>query len=86
MKAEEEAGHVTSGGRIALSRKFSKELLDDEEEVVKAQIHEMYKQQQRKTHDKLDDDEDDCMLDAEGIIRYMFGLILSQIQQLMYNT
>ncbi|KAG1743778.1 hypothetical protein EDB19DRAFT_1827173 [Suillus lakei] len=41
VKAEEEAGHVTSGGRITLSRKFSKELLDDEEEDVKAQIHEM---------------------------------------------
>ncbi|KAG1727885.1 hypothetical protein EDB19DRAFT_2042693 [Suillus lakei] len=69
VKAEEEAGHVTSGGRITLSRKFSKELLDDEEEDVKAQIHEMYKQQQQKIHNKLDDDKDDCMLDAEGIIQ-----------------
>ncbi|KAG1739222.1 hypothetical protein EDD22DRAFT_959397 [Suillus occidentalis] len=75
VKAKEEAGNVTSGKRITLGRKFSKELLEDEDEDVKAQIHELYRQQQ-KTHEKsaknniLDDDkEGDCMLDAEGIMR-----------------
>ncbi|KAG2740101.1 hypothetical protein P692DRAFT_20754065, partial [Suillus brevipes Sb2] len=82
VKAEEEAGNVTSGKRITLGRKFSKELLEDEDEDVKAQIHELYRQQ-RKTHKKsakkniLDDDEEgDCMLDAEGIMRSIDDLPL----------
>lgn len=90
MKAEEDAGNVTSGNRIALGRKFSKELLEDEDEDVKAQIHDMYKRQ-RKTREKsakkniLDDEEGDCMLDAEGITRYVLELILSGIQCPMPN-
>lgn len=91
VKAEEDAGNVTSGKHIALGRKFSKELLEDEDKDVKAQIHEMYKQQW-KTHEKsakkniLDKEEEgDCMLDAEKITWYMLELILSGIQCLMFN-
>ncbi|KAG1899918.1 uncharacterized protein F5891DRAFT_980558 [Suillus fuscotomentosus] len=56
VKAEEEVGN----------------LLEDEDEDVKAQVHKMYEQQWR-THENaaktnvLDDDEGDCMLDAEAI-------------------
>ncbi|KAG2112872.1 hypothetical protein DEU56DRAFT_761967 [Suillus clintonianus] len=64
VKAEEEAGKVSSGRRIALGRKFSKELLNDEDEEVKIQIRDM---SGKKNH--LDEDsEDDCVpFDAEGI-------------------
>ncbi|KAG2050457.1 hypothetical protein BDR06DRAFT_1011280 [Suillus hirtellus] len=88
VKAEEEAGNVTSGKHITLGHKFSKELLEDEDEDVKTQICKMY-EQQRKTHNKsteklqhiLDDDEEgDCMLDAEAITQYVFTLILLEIQ------
>ncbi|KAG1772882.1 hypothetical protein EV702DRAFT_1201354 [Suillus placidus] len=51
VKAEEEAWNVTSGKCITLSRKFSKELLEDEDEEVKSQIREIY-EQQWKTHKK----------------------------------
>ncbi|KAG2151530.1 hypothetical protein DEU56DRAFT_908367 [Suillus clintonianus] len=74
VKAEEEAGKVSSGRQIALGRKFSKELLNDEDEEVKVHIRDMYKKQW-KTHERsgkknyLDkDSEDDCVpFDAEGI-------------------
>jgi hypothetical protein len=72
VKAEEEAGNVSSGRRIALGRKFSKELLDDEDEEVKAQIRDMY-EKQRDTHKKSgknilnNDTDEDCALDAQGI-------------------
>ncbi|KAG2139187.1 uncharacterized protein EDB93DRAFT_1106162 [Suillus bovinus] len=58
VKAEEEVGN----------------LLEDEDDNVKAQVHKMYKRQQR-THEKaakknvLDDDEEGgCVLDAEAIM------------------
>lgn len=84
MKAEEEVATVTSGRRVALGRKFSKELLEDEDEDVKAQVRKMYREQ-RKTHEKGakknvldDDDEGDCVFDAESITQYVFKLILSK--------
>ncbi|KAG1731318.1 uncharacterized protein EDB91DRAFT_1252179 [Suillus paluster] len=72
VKAEEEAGKVLLGRRIALGHKFSKELLDDEDEEVKVQIRDMYEKQQ-KTHERsgkkniLDEDAEDCVFDAEEI-------------------
>ncbi|KAG2052901.1 hypothetical protein BDR06DRAFT_1009034 [Suillus hirtellus] len=48
VMAEAEAGNVTtSGKRVALGRKFSKELLEDETEDVKADIRSKYKEQLR---------------------------------------
>jgi hypothetical protein len=80
VKAEEEAGNaVSSGRRVALGRKFSKELLDDEDEDVKAQVREIY-EQQLKAHQKhgkkkpLDgDQESDKALGSQEIARY--GLV-----------
>ncbi|KAG2349431.1 hypothetical protein BDR05DRAFT_943401 [Suillus weaverae] len=74
VKAKEEAGKVSLGRQIALGCKFSKELLNDEDEEVKIQICDMY-EKQWKTHERsgkknfLDEDtEDDCVpFDAEGI-------------------
>ncbi|KAG2144485.1 hypothetical protein DEU56DRAFT_910424 [Suillus clintonianus] len=79
VMAEQDAGNVaTSGKRVALGRKFSKELLEDETEEIKAEIREKYEEQ--LTHKKrakrekniLDDDADDNdneELDAEAIMQ-----------------
>lgn len=81
VMAEQDAGNVaTSGKRVALGRKFSKELLEDETEEIKAEIREKYEEQ--LTHKKrakrekniLDDDADDNdneELDAEAIMQYV---------------
>ncbi|KAG1745615.1 hypothetical protein EDB19DRAFT_1906130 [Suillus lakei] len=79
VMAEQDAGNVaTSGKRMALGRKFSKELLEDETEEIKAEIREKYEEQ--LTHKKrakreknvLDDDadnDDNEELDVEAIMQ-----------------
>ncbi|KAG2029073.1 hypothetical protein BDR03DRAFT_1018943 [Suillus americanus] len=78
--AEAEAGNVaTSGKRVALGRKFSKELLEDESEDVKAEIRAKYEQRlkalkkgaKRSTHflDDNDINDGDEEMDAEVIAR-----------------
>lgn len=76
--AEAEAGNVTtSGKRVALGRKFSKELLDDESEDVKAEVRAKYEEQlTRKKGAKqgknvLDDEDDNEERDAELIMQYI---------------
>lgn len=80
--AEAEAGNVaTSGKRVALGRKFSKELLEDESEDVKAEIRAKYEQRlkalkkgaKRSTHflDDNDINDSDEEMDAEVIARYV---------------
>ncbi|KAG1787615.1 uncharacterized protein HD556DRAFT_1448631 [Suillus plorans] len=82
VMAEQEAGNVaTSSKRMALGRKFSKELLEDETKEIKAEIREKYEEQlTHKKHAKrgkniLDDDGDgdnddnDEELDVEAIMQ-----------------
>ncbi|KAG2056683.1 hypothetical protein BDR06DRAFT_970036 [Suillus hirtellus] len=81
VMAEQDAGNVaTSGKHVALGRKFLKELLEDETEEIKAEIHEKYEEQ--LTHKKrtkcekniLDNDANDNdneELDAEAIMQYI---------------
>jgi hypothetical protein len=78
VTAEAEAGNVTtSGKRVALGRKFSKELLDDESEDVKVEVRAKYEQQLTRRngakHGKsvLDDEEGNEEIDAELIMQYV---------------
>ncbi|KAG1830661.1 hypothetical protein EV424DRAFT_1343545 [Suillus variegatus] len=62
VKAEQEAGNVTtSGHRMALGRRFSKELLEDELDEVKKEVRKRYNKQIKGSKGKGDilDDEDD---------------------------
>jgi hypothetical protein len=62
VKAEQEAGNVTtSGHHIALGRRFSKELLEDESDEVKKEVKKRYDEQIKGSKGKGDilDDEDD---------------------------
>jgi len=67
VKAEEDAGNVaTSGQRMALGRKFSKVLLEDECTEIKDEVKERYEKQikdnkgRRNFLDDEDDDDDEC--------------------------
>jgi hypothetical protein len=80
VMAEAEAGNVTtSGKRVALGRKFSKELLEDETEDVKADIRSKYEEQLRAVkraaksgNHFLDlDDEVDDEMDVKIIMQYI---------------
>jgi hypothetical protein len=62
VKAEQEAGNVTTPGHcMALSRRFSKELLEDESDEVKKEVRKRYDEQIKGSKGKGDilDDEDD---------------------------
>lgn len=61
VKAEEDAGNVaTSGHHIALGRKFSKVLLEDESDDIKNEVRVRYeKQLKSKKKNILDSDDDD---------------------------
>ncbi|KAG2099573.1 uncharacterized protein F5147DRAFT_655770 [Suillus discolor] len=75
VEAEAEAGNVASSGKhVALGQKFSKELLDDESDNVKAEIRAKYEERlkahkntKRRTHALDDDDSDNGETDAEFI-------------------
>ncbi|KAG1850235.1 hypothetical protein DFJ58DRAFT_842509 [Suillus subalutaceus] len=87
VMAEQEAGNVaTSGKHVALGRKFSKELLEDETEDIKTEIRAKYEEQltrkkcAKRGKNILDDDnDDDEELDAEAIMWIcQLGLPLTQ--------
>ncbi|KAG1747927.1 uncharacterized protein EDB91DRAFT_1245400 [Suillus paluster] len=62
IKAKQEAGNVTTSGHcIALGRRFSKELLEDESDEVKKEVKKRYDEQIKGSKGKGDilDDEDD---------------------------
>jgi hypothetical protein len=62
VKAEQEVGNVTtSGHRMALGQRFSKELLEDESDKVKKEVRKRYNKQIKGSKGKGDilDDEDD---------------------------
>ncbi|KAG1725144.1 uncharacterized protein EDB91DRAFT_1254880 [Suillus paluster] len=74
VAAEQEAGNVaTAGRRMALGRKFCKELLEDESDEVKKEVREKYNKQKKvkkdMLHDKADDDDDDDETDADAIVK-----------------
>jgi hypothetical protein len=61
IEAEREAGNVTtSGHRMALGRKFSKELLEDELDEVKEEVRKRYDEQIKGSKGKAD------LLEDEG--------------------
>ncbi|KAG1767648.1 hypothetical protein EDD22DRAFT_949919 [Suillus occidentalis] len=60
VKAEQEAGNVaTAGHRMALGRKFCKELLECESDEVKKEVREKYDKQKKVKKDTLDDKDSD---------------------------
>ena len=76
VKAEEDAGNVTtSGRRIALARKFSKVLLDGESDDTKKEVRVRYEKQlkRKKNTNFLDSDEDedqeDDKIDPDTIVQ-----------------
>lgn len=74
VAAEQEAGNVaTAGRRMALGRKFCKELLEDESDEVKKEVREKYNKQKKvkkdMLHDKADDDDNDNETDADAIVK-----------------
>ncbi|KAG1771932.1 hypothetical protein EV702DRAFT_1048851 [Suillus placidus] len=71
VAAEQEAGNVaTAGRRMALGRKFCKELLEDESDEVKKEVREKYNKQKKVKKDVLDDEADnDEETDADAIAK-----------------
>ncbi|KAG1726702.1 uncharacterized protein EDB91DRAFT_1254203 [Suillus paluster] len=74
VAAEQEAGNVaTAGRRMALGRKFCKELLEDESDEVKKEVREKYNKQKKvkkdMLHDKADDDDNNDETDADAIVK-----------------
>ncbi|KAG2337161.1 hypothetical protein BDR05DRAFT_1005243 [Suillus weaverae] len=69
--AEQEAGNVaTAGCRMALGRKFCKELLEDESDEVKKEVREKYNKQKKVKKDVLDDEADNNKeTDADAIAK-----------------
>ncbi|KIK33854.1 hypothetical protein CY34DRAFT_98909 [Suillus luteus UH-Slu-Lm8-n1] len=76
VEAEREAGNITtSGHRMALGRKFSKELLEDESDEVKEEVRKRYDEQIKGSKGKVDlledegddNDENDPDAIAKGI-------------------
>ncbi|KAG2744452.1 hypothetical protein P692DRAFT_20878317 [Suillus brevipes Sb2] len=65
VKAEQEAGNVTiPGHHMALSRRFSKELLEDELDEVKKEVRKRYDEQikgSKRKGDILDDSDPDAI-------------------------
>ncbi|KAG1720730.1 uncharacterized protein EDB91DRAFT_1256865 [Suillus paluster] len=60
VAAEQEAGNVaTAGHRMALGRKFCKELLEDESDEVKKEVREKYNKQKKVKKDVLDEEAND---------------------------
>ncbi|KAG1720795.1 uncharacterized protein EDB91DRAFT_1256829 [Suillus paluster] len=71
VKAEQEAGNVTTSGcHIALGRKFCKELLEDESDEVKQEVREKYNKQKKVKKGKSNhEDDDDDEIDADAIVK-----------------
>jgi hypothetical protein len=86
VTAEAEAGNVTTSGKcVALGRKFSKELLNDESEDVKAEVRAKHEQQltcrkgAKRGKSVLDDEEGNEEIDAElPIICQRFAQLVKQ--------
>ncbi|KAG1740444.1 uncharacterized protein EDB91DRAFT_1248329 [Suillus paluster] len=71
VKAEQEAGNVTTSGRhIALGQKFCKELLEDKSDEVKQEVREKYNKQKKVKKGKSNHkDDDDNEIDADAIAK-----------------
>ncbi|KAG0708156.1 hypothetical protein DFH29DRAFT_994410 [Suillus ampliporus] len=70
IKAEQEAGNIsTAGQRMALGRKFCKELLEDESDEVKEEVREKYNKQKKVKRVVLDDEDDNDETDADAIAK-----------------
>ncbi|KAG1842058.1 hypothetical protein F4604DRAFT_1939052 [Suillus subluteus] len=70
IKAEQEAGNITTAGqRMALGRKFCKELLEDESDEVKEEVREKYDKQKKVKRVMLDDEDDNDETDADAIAK-----------------
>ncbi|KAG0693983.1 hypothetical protein DFH29DRAFT_1006749 [Suillus ampliporus] len=71
VKAKQEAGNIaTAGRRMALGRKFCKELVEDESDEVKQEVREKYNKQKKVKKDMLDDKaNDDDETDADAIAK-----------------
>ncbi|KAG1884770.1 hypothetical protein F4604DRAFT_1676858 [Suillus subluteus] len=70
IKAEQEAGNITTAGqRMALGRKFCKELLEDESDEVKEEVREKYDKQKKVKRVMLDNEDDNDETDADAIAK-----------------
>ncbi|KAG2094415.1 uncharacterized protein F5147DRAFT_657176 [Suillus discolor] len=70
VKAEKEAGNIsTAGQRMALGRRFCKELLEDELDEVKEEVRERYNRQKKVKRVVLDDEDDNNETDADAIAK-----------------
>ncbi|KAG1797447.1 uncharacterized protein HD556DRAFT_1306588 [Suillus plorans] len=70
VKAEQEAGNISTAGQcMALSRRFCKELLEDESDEVKEEVRERYSRQKKVKRVVLDDEDDNDETDADAIAK-----------------
>ncbi|KAG1830286.1 hypothetical protein DFJ58DRAFT_848486 [Suillus subalutaceus] len=70
IKAEQEAGNIsTAGQRMALGRKFCKELLEDKSDQVKDEVREKYDKQKKVKRVMLDNEDDNDETDADAIAK-----------------
>lgn len=70
IKAEEEAGNISTAGRcMALGQKFCKELLEDKSDEVKKEVKDKYDKQKKVKRDMLDDEDDNYETDPDAIAK-----------------